>query len=196
MMDIFHQGRCKLKQTQRRVDVARGRVIVDGNGPKLPADPRWKRKVEARLAAYPSMLTSTLALIVRAAPLIVLLLAGFLLLPGCASQSTSSEPSIEIEAVRMTAAGHYIDLRYRVLDAERANASLGPGVKPTLIDDATGAVMAVPMTAKLGSLRQTRGIQRPDRTYFVLFANTAGVKAGSVVTAQMGDMRFESLTIE
>jgi hypothetical protein len=45
-------------------------------------------------------------------------------------------------------------------------------------------------------LRQTRGEQRPDRSYFVLFANTAGVRSGSHVTADIGDMKFESLIIE
>ena len=118
-------------------------------------------------------------------------------LSGCAGQVTQDTvPSISIESVRITAAGHYIDLRYRVLDPEAANASLGPGVKPTLTDEATGIVMAVPMTAKLGALRQTRGDQRPDRSYFVLFANTAGARSGSQVTAEMGDMTFENLTIE
>jgi hypothetical protein len=120
---------------------------------------------------------------------------GFL--PGCASQVVASKaPSIEIESVRITAAGHYIDLRYRVLDPVAANESLGPGVKPTLTDVASGVVMSVPMTAKLGSLRQTRGDQRPDRSYFVLFANTAGVSSGSYVTAELGDMTFENLIIE
>lgn len=128
---------------------------------------------------------------------IFVLAASVLVFSGCASQSSPKvDRSIEIESVRITAAGHYIDLRYRVLDPAAANASLGPGVKPTLIDDASGIVMSVPMTAKLGSLRQTRGEQRPDRSYFVLFANTAGVQSGSRVTAKLGDMTFESLTIE
>ncbi|MDH5620454.1 MAG: hypothetical protein OEY74_00085 [Gammaproteobacteria bacterium] len=118
-------------------------------------------------------------------------------LSGCASQvATRKAPSIEIESVRVTAAGHYIDLRYRVLDPVAANESLGPGVKPTLTDVASGIVMSVPMTAKLGSLRQTRGEQRPDRSYFVLFTNTAGVGSGSYVTAELGDMTFENLIIE
>jgi hypothetical protein len=119
------------------------------------------------------------------------------LFSGCAANSVAAPArSIEIESVRVTAAGHYIDLRYRVLDPVAANASLGPGVKPTLIDEASGLVMSVPMTAKLGALRQTRGDQRTDRSYFVLFANTAGVQSGSRVTAKLGDMTFESLTIE
>jgi hypothetical protein len=56
--------------------------------------------------------------------------------------------------------------------------------------------MAVPTTAKLGALRQTKAIQKTDRSYFVLFVNSAGLVPGSKVTAQMGDMTFEGLTVE
>lgn len=118
-------------------------------------------------------------------------------LSGCASQPKPTQAqAIAIESVRITAAGHNIDLRYRVLDPDKANASLGPGVKPTLIDEATGTVMAVPTTAKLGALRQTKAYQKTDRSYFVLFVNSAGLVPGSKVTAQMGDMTFEGLTVE
>jgi hypothetical protein len=133
---------------------------------------------------------------------VVLLAFSLLMLAvnsGCAghAEQAPAEPApISIESVRITAAGHYIDLRYRVLDPVAANELLGPGVKPQLTDDATGAVMGVPMTAKLGSLRQTRGDQRSNRSYFVLFANTAGVKPGSRVSVDMGGMRFSDLTIE
>lgn len=120
-----------------------------------------------------------------------------MLLGGCAAAPAESGPRpIEIESVRMTAAGHYIDLRYRVLDADRANDLLGPGIKPELIDEKTGAVMRVPTTAKLGALRQTRGEQRTDRTYFVLFANTAGIGPGDRVTADLGGQRFANLIVQ
>lgn len=133
----------------------------------------------------------------RLAVTLAFLFSGVTLLGGCAQHvSKSNVDAIAIESVRVTAAGHYIDLRYRVLDPVAANALLSPGVKPTLIDESSGIVMSVPMTAKLGSLRQTRGEQRPDRSYFVLFANTAGARAGSNVTAVLGDMTFENLTIE
>lgn len=115
---------------------------------------------------------------------------------GLASMPETRDQPIVIESIRVTAAGHYLDLRYRVTDPVGANAALGPEVNPLLIDVATGHAMQVPMTAKLGKLRQTQGDQRPDRIYFVLFANTAGVKPGSEVTAEFGDMRFESLIIE
>jgi hypothetical protein len=101
-----------------------------------------------------------------------------------------------VESVHLTAAGHFVDLRYRVLDVGRAQAALGPKIRPRLIDEATGAVMAVPTTAKLGSLRQTQGEQKAGRTYFVLFVNSSGVREGSRVTAELGALRFEHLQIE
>lgn len=120
------------------------------------------------------------------------------LIGGCATTAdvrASQRAPIAVEAVHLSAAGHFVDLRYRVLDAERAQAALGPKVRPRLIDEATGAVMAVPTTAKLGSLRQTQGTQKPGRTYFVLFVNR-GMREGSLVTAELGELRFEHLRIE
>jgi hypothetical protein len=111
-------------------------------------------------------------------------------------QSVQSGAPIDVQSVRLTAAGHYIDLRYRVLDASRAQAALGPTVRPQLINEATGAVMAVPMTAKLGPLRQTQAVQKPGRTYFVMFVNNGGVQAGSRVTAELGELKFKHLVVE
>ena len=127
------------------------------------------------------------------------LCAAILLLGGCASGApTRSEPAppISIEAVRLTAAGHYVDLRYRVTDPARANELLGPGVKPILVDQATGAQMGVPMTAKLGPLRQTQAVQRTDHLYFVMFVNSAGVRPGSQVTAQLGGITIPDLIVQ
>lgn len=116
-------------------------------------------------------------------------------LSGCASLPPAAQP-ISVESVRITAAGHYVDLRYRVRDAAAAQAALGPGIKPRLINEKTGAAMAVPSTAKLGSLRQTQNAQRPDHLYFVLFINSAGLKPGSRVTAELGPMTFRHLTVQ
>jgi hypothetical protein len=128
-----------------------------------------------------------------------LLAVALFVLAGCAATGgtrAAQAAPIRIEAVRMTAAGHFIDLRYRVLDPERANEMLGPGVKPLLIDQSSGIKMGVPMTAKLGPLRQTQARQRPDHLYFVMFANTAGIHPGSRVTAQLGEITVTDLTVE
>lgn len=98
--------------------------------------------------------------------------------------------------MRVSAAGHVIDVRYRVTDEERAAATLGPKIRPRLIDEQTGAVMNVPNTAKLGALRQTQAKQKAGRTYFVLFANTARLRAGSRVTVELGEAQFKHLKVE
>ena len=132
-------------------------------------------------------------------PGLVLTLAAAVAACGCAGAggATSARGApIAIDSVRLTAAGHYIDLRYRVLDPVAAQAALGPKVRPTLINDANGAVMAVPTTAKLGSLRQTQARQQSGHTYFVFFVNSGGVQPGNRVTAELGALRFEDLTVQ
>jgi hypothetical protein len=56
--------------------------------------------------------------------------------------------------------------------------------------------MGVPMTAKLGPLRQTQAVQKPDHLYFVMFVNTAGVRPGSQVTAQLGGITIPDLIVQ
>jgi len=116
--------------------------------------------------------------------------------PGRTTSADSRAQPIAIDSLHLSAAGRLVDLRYRVLDPDAAQQSLGPKVRPKLIDEATGIEMSVPSTAKLGSLRQTQGKQLTGRTYFVLFINNAGVKTGSHVTAELGDLRFRHLVVE
>lgn len=116
--------------------------------------------------------------------------------PGKPTAADRGPQPIAIDSLHLSAAGTLVDLRYRVLDPRTAQQALGPKVRPKLIDERTGVAMSVPTTAKLGSLRQTQGQQRTGRTYFVLFINNAGVKPGSRVTAELGDLRFQHLLVE
>lgn len=121
-----------------------------------------------------------------------------LALEACASIPSQPRAShgLEIASLRISAAGHLVDLRYRVTDPELAKATLGPKIRPRLIDEKTGTVMNVPTTAKLGALRQTQAAQKTGRTYFVLFANTAAIRPGMRVTAELGDAQFKHLVVE
>jgi hypothetical protein len=122
-------------------------------------------------------------------------LTSTLILVACSAVPPATGP-LQIESVRLTAAGHYVDLRYRVLDPAAAQKALGPGVRPRLIDERSGQVMAVPSTAKLGSLRQTQNAQRTGHTYFVMFINSAGLTPGARVTAELGTLTYRHLRLQ
>ena len=104
---------------------------------------------------------------------------------------------VSLLGVRMTAAGHMLDFRYRVLDTTKAGRLIRPKMGLALIDQATKAEMPVPVMDKVGALKQTRSHLFPDRTYSVLFANRGGVvKAGSKVSIQFGDLTLDNLIVE
>lgn len=130
----------------------------------------------------------------RLAP--VLLGAWVSTLTACASVAggAASAAPLTIERVNLTAAGHFVDLRYRVTDVAAARAAFKPGAVFRLVDEKSGRAMAVPTTAKLGALRQTRGMNT-GHTYFMLFMN-GGVQPGSLVTAEIAGYKFRHLRIQ
>jgi hypothetical protein len=99
-------------------------------------------------------------------------------------------------SIRQTADGNMLDFRYRIIDSEKASPLFSPAIKPFIIDEDTGAVMAVPTVPKVGSMRSTRKPLK-DRSYFMLFANPQKhIKPGHKVTVVIGDYRAEHLVVE
>ncbi len=78
---------------------------------------------------------------------------------------------IEIQALRLSAADNMLDFRYRVTDPDKARKLLKRGLKPWLLDRATGAKLLMPTTTKIGPLRQATLAPKKDRVYYVMFAN-------------------------
>jgi hypothetical protein len=113
-----------------------------------------------------------------------------------ASVTVEERWGIKPLAIRLTAAGHMLDFRYHVVDAEKATPFFKPQIKPYLIDEASGAVMAVPNVPKVGSMRSTRKPLK-DRGYAILFANPQKhIKPGNKVTVVIGDIKVEHLVVE
>ncbi len=103
---------------------------------------------------------------------------------------------VKVLSIRLSAEGYMLDFRYRVLDSEKAAPLFDRKIKPYLVDEATGAVLAVPEPPKVGALRNTRKPQ-PDRNYFVLFANPGRyVQKGKKVSVVIGDFKAEHLLVE
>jgi len=104
---------------------------------------------------------------------------------------------IEVEGIRLSAAGYMLDFRYRVLDPVKAAPLLDRKIQIYLLDEASGARLAVPSAPKVGSLRTTsRSKIIPGRNYYILFANPGRyLQAGSKVTLVAGDAEINHLTV-
>lgn len=104
---------------------------------------------------------------------------------------------IEVLGARQTAAGYLIDVRYRVIDAEKALRWMDRNQKSYMIDESTGAKFYTPSPPKVGPLRQTSRKPAPGRTYFMMFANPGRfIKRGAKVTVVVGDAKVEHLVVE
>ena len=122
--------------------------------------------------------------------------AGFIHQSKQQKQELSEKWGIELVAMRSTAYGHMIDFRYRVLDAEKAAPLFVRKTKPYLIHQDSGKALAVPNTAKLGSLRNSN-IPQQGRTYWMFFGNSHGViQIGDKVTVAIGDFRATDIEVQ
>ena len=116
--------------------------------------------------------------------------------PGKEQMPLEKRWGVKPLSIRQAAEGYMLDFRYRIIDAEKAAPLFSYKIKPYLIDQATGAVMAVPNVPKVGSMRSTRKPLK-DRNYAILFANPQKyIKPGSKVTVVIGDFRAENLVVE
>lgn len=103
---------------------------------------------------------------------------------------------IEITSLRLTANGHMLDYRYRVLDADKATDLFKRQIKPYLIHQKSEKVLAVPETAKLGPLRNSN-IPQEGKIYWMFFGNTGKlVEPGDKVTVVIGEFRVEDIVVE
>lgn len=105
------------------------------------------------------------------------------------------EWGIELTSLRMTAAGRMVDFRYRVLNAEKAAPLFKRQTKPYLVHEASGKVLAVPNTAKVGSLRNSN-MPKPGKIYWMFFGNSGQVKSGDKVSVVIGNFRADHLIVE
>lgn len=110
---------------------------------------------------------------------------------------TLPELGVEIVAVRLTAAGGMLDLRYRVLDPVKAKPLMDPAVPISLSDPGTGAELRIPVDEQIGALRQSGSRIRPGQVLANLFSNPGHVvKTGGKINLRLGDLEVAGLTVE
>ena len=97
---------------------------------------------------------------------------------------------IRVRHVVVTAAGGLVELRYRVLDAEKAFPLLSDHTNPpSLIVDGTSAVLSSP-----GHSHRT---EVEERVYYVHYMNSNGIlQPGMTASIVMQDKRLEPIVVQ
>ncbi len=107
---------------------------------------------------------------------------------------------IKLYGIHWTAAGYMLEMKFRVLDPDKAFPLLKRDAKRYLIVEKSGAVLEVPFTQKLGSLQstvRTSNMVKQDRNYMALFANPGKhVDPGDKVTLVIGNFMAEGLRVQ
>ncbi len=138
--------------------------------------------------------------------LVVFMLMGMVSIPVISASTPASDKQISVDieekwgiqiiGLRLTAAGRMLDLRYKVIDPEKAAFMLDRKVKAHLIDQKTNVAFGVKDVPKIGKLRQNTPTPKASRIYFMLFSNPGMIQADSRVTLIVGDLRAENLIVE
>jgi len=103
---------------------------------------------------------------------------------------------IEIMHVRQAAAGYMLEFRYKVLDAQRAQALFERQTKPVLTHLESGAMLIVPTPAKTGALRNSNP-PTSGKVYWMFFANPGKlVERGDHVNIEIGEFLVEKLVVQ
>jgi hypothetical protein len=157
------------------------------------------------MTTIPTRRTGKYSMFSRLATGLGLMIAGLVLLSGCAARTGSQAAQaaavetagIAIERVHPTVNGQMLDVRYRVTDREKAKATLNRQARLYLIDQRTGTRLEVPNMAKVGKLRQLPDGMESGKIYWMFFGNPGGlVKPGSRVTMVANEARFEDILVQ
>jgi hypothetical protein len=103
---------------------------------------------------------------------------------------------VDVVGVRLVSSDWMLEFKYRVLDADKAAPLLDQHAKPYLVDDASGARLAVPAMENVGELRQ-HSAPNANRVYFMIFGNANKiVTRGGHVSVVIGQFQASGLPVQ
>jgi hypothetical protein len=99
---------------------------------------------------------------------------------------------VEITRVAVTGDGGLVDLRFKVVDPDRANALHDAGTPPAVVDEQSGLVVHSLLMNHAHS-----GAFKAGVTYYLVFENPGNwVRRGSRVTVLLGNAQVEHVTVK
>jgi hypothetical protein len=112
--------------------------------------------------------------------------------PSAVAQAAfEEETGVQIVRVALVGAGGLVDLRYRVVDPDKAE--IVHEDVPVLVDEQTGEVID---TFFMGHRHDPRSVPKAGVTYPLLYVNERGlIEHGDTVTVVIGDSRLEHVPV-
>jgi hypothetical protein len=112
--------------------------------------------------------------------------------PLVSAQGLVETSGVKLVRVALSGSGGLIDVRYRVIDPDKATSVHAPDSPPLILDKRSGAIINQLLMAHLHHGRPTVGI-----TYYLLFLNPGNViRRGSRVSIQLGGARVAGVTVQ
>ena len=104
---------------------------------------------------------------------------------------------VRVLSIRRSAAGYMLDFRYKVLNPEKAALFIDRSNRPRLHVLKNGSILQVPVSSKIGPLRQSAQLAKAGKNYFMFFVNPGRmVKSGDKVKVNIGDFKSKVLIVE
>lgn len=114
-----------------------------------------------------------------------------------AAEMIKKKWGVEVIGIRRTASDYMLDFRFRVLDKTKVGEIMDRKVRPLLEVEGKDIKVNVPVTNKLGSLRQSAKYAKNNKNYFMLFANPGKkIKKGDKVSVTIGKFKVEHLVVQ
>jgi hypothetical protein len=112
--------------------------------------------------------------------------------PSVSASGLAERSGVRLVRVAVTGGGGLLDLRYKVVDPDKAAAVHEDGTPPAIIDERTGLVLN-----RLLMGHAHHGELKPAVSYYLVFENTGNwVRRGSKVTVLLGDAQVEHVVVK
>jgi hypothetical protein len=111
--------------------------------------------------------------------------------PVVTADALAQQSGVKITQVAVTGDGGLVDLRFKVVDSERANALHDPTTPPAVVDEESGLVVH-----ELLMNHSHTGPYKTGVTYYLVFNNPGNwVHHGSRVSVMLGNAQVEHLLV-
>lgn len=113
--------------------------------------------------------------------------------PAAAVAAFEQRTGVQVVRVAVTGGGGIVDLRYRVLDVDKAAIVHDPARRPALVDERTGEVIGDPF---MGMWMHSRYVKQGVVYYQLLVNRKRLIEPGERVSVRLGGVTLRDVPVE